>query len=73
MPTNLGCIELGSYDNPCRVKVAGPTLGLVAFAASAVFFWPVGGVVYCMNHMRGRSLMHTPSNLYYKTKNTIPI
>jgi hypothetical protein len=21
MPTNLGCVEIGSYDNPCRFKV----------------------------------------------------
>jgi hypothetical protein len=73
MPTNLGCIELGTFDNPCRVKVLGPTLGLVAGAAGAIFYWPVGGVVYCMNHVRGRMLMSKPKYLYKSTKNTIPI
>ena len=58
---------------PGPLQVLGPTLGLVAFVAGGIFYWPVGGVVWCMNHVRGRALMHQPSILYSSTKNTIPI
>ncbi|KAJ3338593.1 hypothetical protein HDU93_009370 [Gonapodya sp. JEL0774] len=35
------CIEIGTHDNPCRVKVIGPTLGAIAAVLTAVVCWPI--------------------------------
>ncbi len=36
------CIEVGNTDNPCRCKVVGPTLGVIAGVLMAIVAWPAG-------------------------------
>jgi hypothetical protein len=67
------CVELGSRDNPCRCKVIGPTLGAVVGAVSALLFWPVGAVTYCVSRTKGRVLLGQPVHVYTATKDLIPI
>ncbi|CAL5203181.1 unnamed protein product [Lathyrus oleraceus] len=68
------CVECGTRSNPCRCKVVGPTLGFVAFVAAAVVEWPVGALVYCFKHMKGRKIMGHPATVVYpKVTNAIPI
>ncbi|KAL0381450.1 UNVERIFIED_CONTAM: hypothetical protein Sangu_0209300 [Sesamum angustifolium] len=68
------CVECGTRSNPCRCKVVGPTIGFLAFAAAAVVEWPVGALVYCFRHMKGRRIMAHPATVVYPAvTNSIPI
>jgi len=67
------CIECGSRDNPCRCKIVGPTLGFIAFLVAAVVEWPVGAVVWCFRHAKGRKIMGQPvTHVYPCVSNAIP-
>ncbi|KAL1553277.1 hypothetical protein AAHA92_13973 [Salvia divinorum] len=68
------CVECGTRSNPCRCKVVGPTVGFLAFAAAALVEWPVGALVYCFRHMKGRRIMAHPATVVYPAvTNSIPI
>ena len=67
------CIEIGTRQNPCRVKIIGPTLGLIVGAVAAVFCWPAGALVYCCSHDTGRKLFSTPVSTYQNVGGAIPI
>lgn len=68
------CVQCGTPSNPCRCKVVGPTLGFLAFAAAAIVEWPVGALVYCFRHMKGRRIMAHPATVVYPSvSNAIPI
>ncbi|XP_061998493.1 uncharacterized protein LOC133715845 [Rosa rugosa] len=74
MTRGFGCVQCGTRSNPCRCKVVGPTLGLLAFAAAAIVEWPVGAVVYLFRHTKGRRIMGHPSTVVYpRVSNSIPI
>ncbi|KAL5811748.1 hypothetical protein ACOSQ3_026698 [Xanthoceras sorbifolium] len=77
MATGIGipmCVECGTRSNPCRCKVVGPTLGFLAFAVAAVVEWPVGALVYCFKHVKGRRIMAHPVTVVYPSvSNAIPI
>jgi len=67
------CIECGSHANPCRCKIVGPTLGFLAFLVAAVVEWPVGAVVWCFRHAKGRRIMGQPiTHVYPRVNNCIP-
>ncbi|KAL0691942.1 hypothetical protein Bca4012_091622 [Brassica carinata] len=59
------CVQCGTGGNPCRCKVVGPTLGLVAFLAAGVVEWPVGALVYIFKHAKGRRIMGHPATHVY--------
>uniref|UniRef100_A0A803Q332 DUF4283 domain-containing protein n=1 Tax=Cannabis sativa TaxID=3483 RepID=A0A803Q332_CANSA len=59
------CVQCGTRSNPCRCKVVGPTLGFLAFAAAAIVEWPVGALVYCFKHVKGRRIMAHPATVVY--------
>ncbi|KAH7533846.1 uncharacterized protein LOC107416256 [Ziziphus jujuba] len=68
------CVQCGTHSNPCRCKVVGPTVGFLAFAAAAIVEWPLGAVVYCFKHMKGRRIMAHPASVVYPSvSNAIPI
>ncbi|GAA0146367.1 hypothetical protein Leryth_015455 [Lithospermum erythrorhizon] len=68
------CVECGTSSNPCRCKVIGPTIGFLAFAAVALVEWPVGALVYCFRHPKGRRIMSHPAAVVYPSvSNCIPI
>ena len=68
------CVQCGTGGNPCRCKVVGPTLGLVAFLAAGVVEWPVGALVYIFKHAKGRRIMgHPATHVYPKVSRSIPI
>ncbi|KAI0516130.1 hypothetical protein KFK09_008802 [Dendrobium nobile] len=68
------CVQCGTRSNPCRCKVVGPTLGVLACAVAAVVEWPVGAVVYIFRHMKGRRIMAHPVNVVYPcVSRSIPI
>ncbi|KAH0463726.1 hypothetical protein IEQ34_006512 [Dendrobium chrysotoxum] len=68
------CVQCGTRSNPCRCKVVGPTVGLLACAAAAVVEWPVGAVVYIFRHMKGRRIMAHPIHVVYpRVSSAIPI
>ncbi|XP_059641089.1 uncharacterized protein LOC132283182 [Cornus florida] len=68
------CIQCGTRSNPCRCKVFGPTLGFLAFVATAVVEWPVGALVYIFRHSKGRRIMAHPATVVYpKVSRAIPI
>ncbi|KAF7816446.1 cold-regulated protein [Senna tora] len=68
------CVQCGTSSNPCRCKVVGPTVGFLAFAAAALVEWPVGALVYCFRHMKGRKIMAHPATVVYPSvTNSIPI
>ncbi|CAI7806242.1 unnamed protein product [Closterium sp. NIES-53] len=54
------CLQVGSHDNPCGVKVVGPTLGLVALAVTGVVAWPVGAIAWLCDEKAGRRIMALP-------------
>jgi len=58
-------VECGTRSNPCWCKVVEPTLRFVAFGAGAVVDWPVGALVYCFKHMKGRKIMAHPAILVH--------
>ncbi|KAH9572422.1 hypothetical protein CY35_02G148900 [Sphagnum magellanicum] len=59
------CFECGTRRNPCHCRVLGPTIGFVAFALAAVVEWPVGALVYCFRHLKGRRIMAHPAAVVY--------
>ncbi|CBI33544.3 hypothetical protein AAG906_038503 [Vitis piasezkii] len=68
------CVQCGTHSNPCRCKVVGPTLGFLAFAVAAIVEWPVGALVYCFRHMKGRRIMAHPAAVVYPSvSNAFPI
>ncbi|KAG2715101.1 hypothetical protein I3843_03G064200 [Carya illinoinensis] len=68
------CVQCGTRSNPCRCKVVGPTLGFLAFVVAGVVEWPVGALVYCFRHMKGRRIMAHPASVVYPSvSNRIPI
>ncbi|XP_027163203.1 uncharacterized protein LOC113763566 [Coffea eugenioides] len=68
------CVQCGTAGNPCRCKVVGPTVGFLAFAAAALVEWPVGALVYCFRHMKGRRIMAHPATVVFPSvSNSIPI
>ncbi|KAK4741002.1 hypothetical protein SAY87_024590 [Trapa incisa] len=68
------CVQCGTTSNPCRCKVVGPTLGFLAFVAAAMVEWPLGAVVYCFRHVKGRHIMAHPAMVVYPSvSNSIPI
>lgn len=68
------CVECGARSNPCRCKVVGPTVGFLAFAATAAVEWPVGAVVYLFRPMQGRRIMAHPATVVYPSvTNAIPV
>jgi hypothetical protein len=67
-------VECGTRSNPCQCKVVGPTLGFVPFGTGAVVDWPVGALVYCFKHMKGRKIMAHPATVVHpKVTKAIPI
>ncbi|XP_010549762.1 PREDICTED: uncharacterized protein LOC104820840 [Tarenaya hassleriana] len=68
------CVECGSRSNPCRCRVVGPTLGFVAFVVAGAVEWPLGALVYCFKHAKGRSIMAHPATVVYPSvAGSIPI
>ncbi|XP_073290903.1 uncharacterized protein [Primulina huaijiensis] len=68
------CVECGTTRNPCRCRVVGPTLGLVAFALAALVEWPVGALIYPFRHSKGRRIMGHPSTVVYpRVSHALPI
>ncbi|XP_038887078.1 uncharacterized protein LOC120077252 [Benincasa hispida] len=50
------------------------TLGFLAFAVAAVVEWPVGVLVYCFRHHKGRRIMGHPATVVYPSvSNAVPI
>jgi hypothetical protein len=45
----------------------------VAFVVGGAIFWPIGGLVYLVNHSKGRHLMSKPLRFYTSTKGRIHI
>ncbi|KAJ7295961.1 hypothetical protein O6H91_Y152600 [Diphasiastrum complanatum] len=67
------CVECGTTQNPCRCKIVGPTLGLVAMIIAAVIEWPLGAIIYPFRHTKGCRIMGQPvSEVYPRVKNAIP-
>ncbi len=67
------CVQCGTRQNPCHCKVVGPTLGVVAFIIAAVVEWPVGAVVWCFRHAKGRRIMAHPDRVVYpRVSSAIP-
>ncbi|XP_048129644.1 LOW QUALITY PROTEIN: uncharacterized protein LOC115737661 [Rhodamnia argentea] len=68
------CVQCGTGSNPCRCKVVGPTVGFLAFAAAAIAEWPIGALVYCFRHSKGRRVMAHPATVVYPSvTNAIPL
>jgi len=68
------CVQCGTHSNPCRCKFVGPTLGFLAFVVTAIVEWPVGALVYCFRHTKGRRIMAHPAAVVYPcVSNKIPI
>lgn len=68
------CVQCGTRSNPCRCKVVGPTVGFLAFAAAAIVEWPLGALVFCFKHVKGRRIMAHPATVVYpRVTNAIPI
>ncbi|GLJ05162.1 hypothetical protein SUGI_0012450 [Cryptomeria japonica] len=61
------CIQCGTHDNPCRCKVVGPTLGFAAFLVAAVVEWPVGALIFCFRHPKGRRIMAHPATVVFRS------
>ncbi|GBF91191.1 hypothetical protein Rsub_04860 [Raphidocelis subcapitata] len=68
----FACIECGTYQNPCRCKVVGPTLGVVLCVLSAVVCFPLGALTWVCARSRGRAIMGTPVHVYSRVSNPIP-
>ncbi|KAG6552058.1 hypothetical protein Mapa_006364 [Marchantia paleacea] len=71
MPWIPCCVECGSHANPCRCRIVGPTVGFVAFALAAVIEWPLGAVVWCFKHAKGRRIMGHPAAVVYPNVSSI--
>ncbi|EFJ27342.1 hypothetical protein SELMODRAFT_147726 [Selaginella moellendorffii] len=67
------CVQCGTRQNPCHVKVIGPTLGFVAFAIAAAVEWPVGAIMYPFRRIKGRRMIGHPMRVVYpRVSSAIP-
>ncbi|VFQ75394.1 unnamed protein product [Cuscuta campestris] len=74
IPISVQCGGSAGRSNPCRCKVVGPTLGLLACAAAGLVEWPVGAIVYPFRRTKGCRIMAHPATVVYPTvSNSIPI
>jgi len=67
------CIQVGSHDNPCRIKIIGPTLGFIVGVVAAVICWPLGVIIYCCNRPMADNLFSRPVALWNSVAAAIPI
>ncbi|KAI8466662.1 MAG: hypothetical protein J3K34DRAFT_433039 [Monoraphidium minutum] len=69
----FACVECGTYQNPCRGQVIGPTLGAVLGLVVGVVAWPVGALVWVCSRSAGRSVLRAPAAAYAGISRPIPI
>ncbi|RMY59986.1 hypothetical protein D0863_11749 [Hortaea werneckii] len=41
------CIQCGTNQNPCHVKIVGPTLGFIVGVCMAIICWPAALLCCC--------------------------
>ncbi|RMY85068.1 hypothetical protein D0861_06641 [Hortaea werneckii] len=41
------CIQCGTNQNPCHIKIVGPTLGFIVGVCMAIICWPAALLCCC--------------------------
>ncbi|BFZ59147.1 hypothetical protein YB2330_000151 [Saitoella coloradoensis] len=60
-------------QNPCRIKIVGPTLGFIIGICAAIICWPLGllACIFCMRD-NGNRLFGYPVSINAQVSNAIP-
>ncbi|KAF7905274.1 uncharacterized protein EAF01_005795 [Botrytis porri] len=66
------CIQCGTDQNPCHVKVVGPTLGFGVGVLSALVCWPASLFVGCCATEVGKKMLGAPVDINGQVSNAIP-
>ncbi|KAH9830692.1 hypothetical protein Tdes44962_MAKER09003 [Teratosphaeria destructans] len=64
--------ELFPDQNPCHVKVVGPTLGFVTGVVLAVVCWPASIFCGCCATEAGKKMLGAPADTSGQVSNCIP-
>ncbi|KAF2862878.1 hypothetical protein K470DRAFT_255406 [Piedraia hortae CBS 480.64] len=66
------CIQCGTNQNPCHLKIVGPTLGFVLLVVMAIFCWPAALLCGCCATELGKKTLGLPSDVSNSLNNCIP-
>ncbi|CAK3952462.1 polyol transporter 2 [Lecanosticta acicola] len=66
------CIQCGTDQNPCHVKIVGPTLGFLTGVVMAVFCWPASLLCCCCATDAGKKMLGAPADTSQAVGNAIP-
>ncbi|KAF7896278.1 hypothetical protein EAF00_006292 [Botryotinia globosa] len=70
------CIQCGTDQNPCHVKIVGPTLGFGVGVLSALVCWPASLFVGCCATEVGKNaqirMLGAPVDINGQVSNAIP-
>ncbi|APA12359.1 hypothetical protein MFRU_016g01170 [Monilinia fructicola] len=72
LPIPWVCIQCGTDQNPCHVKVVGPTLGFGIGVLSALVCWPASIFVGCCATETGKKMLGAPVDINGQVSNAIP-
>ncbi|KAF1818641.1 uncharacterized protein K489DRAFT_384557 [Dissoconium aciculare CBS 342.82] len=66
------CIQCGTNQNPCHVKIVGPTLGFVVGVCLAVVCWPAALLCGCCATEAGKKTLGFPADSSGAISDAIP-
>ncbi|KAF2765596.1 hypothetical protein EJ03DRAFT_330835 [Teratosphaeria nubilosa] len=72
LPFPVICIQCGTDQNPCHVKVVGPTLGFITGVVLAVVCWPASIFCGCCATETGKKMLGAPADTSGQVSNCIP-
>ncbi|KAI6820420.1 hypothetical protein KC340_g1729 [Hortaea werneckii] len=66
------CIQCGTNQNPCHIKIVGPTLGFIFGVCMAIVCWPAALLCCCCATDAGKRMLGTPADTSGAISNAIP-
>ncbi|KAF2718784.1 hypothetical protein K431DRAFT_305795 [Polychaeton citri CBS 116435] len=72
LPVPVICIQCGTDQNPCHVKVVGPTLGFIIGIILAIICWPASIFCGCCCTEAGKKTLGYPADTSQAVSNAIP-
>ncbi|KAL1590297.1 hypothetical protein WHR41_01231 [Cladosporium halotolerans] len=72
LPLPVVCIQCGTNQNPCHVKVVGPTLGFILGILLAIICWPAAIFCGCCVSEAGKKMLAYPADTSGRISNAIP-
>ncbi|SMQ45535.1 unnamed protein product [Zymoseptoria tritici ST99CH_1A5] len=72
LPLPVVCIQCGTDQNPCHVKIVGPTLGFLVGVVMALFCWPAALLCCCCATEAGKKMLGAPADTSRVVSDCIP-